>query len=88
MEEYLGTRPENDAAGVLQDVHWSSGAFAYFPSYSLGAMYAAQLYATAQQSIPGLEASIQAGNFRPLKEWLNAKVGKGEGEGEGGAAPG
>ena len=44
MEEYLGIRPPTDAQGVLQDVHWSGGAFGYFPSYSLGAMYACQFY--------------------------------------------
>ena len=42
MEAYLGIRPENDAQGVLQDVHWAGGSFGYFPSYALGYMYAAQ----------------------------------------------
>lgn len=41
-EEYLGIRPQNDAEGVLQDMHWSDGSFGYFPSYALGFMYAAQ----------------------------------------------
>lgn len=43
MEAYLGIRPENDAQGVLQDVHWAGGSFGYFPSYALGYMYAAHL---------------------------------------------
>lgn len=42
MEAYLGIRPENNAQGVLQDVHWAGGSFGYFPSYALGYMYAAQ----------------------------------------------
>ena len=45
MEAYLGIRPENDAQGVLQDVHWAGGSFGYFPSYALGYMYAAQFKA-------------------------------------------
>lgn len=52
---------------LLQDVHWSAGLFSYFPTYSLGAMYAAQLYEHAAASIPGLEEQLAAGEFKPLK---------------------
>ena len=44
MTEYLGCTPKDDAQGVLQDVHWSAGIMGYFPTYSLGAMYACQIY--------------------------------------------
>ena len=52
MEDYLGIRPPNDALGVLQDVHWSLGLFGYFPTYTLGNLYAAQLYDSAVRDIP------------------------------------
>ena len=48
MKELLGVVPETDTLGVLQDVHWSDGSFGYFPSYTLGAMYACQFHAKAK----------------------------------------
>jgi carboxypeptidase Taq len=54
-EEYLGIRPETDAEGCLQDIHWSHGSFGYFPTYSLGSVMAAQLYAAAEEEL-GSEA--------------------------------
>lgn len=51
----------------LQDVHWSAGLFGYFPTYSLGAMYACQIYNQAEKEIPDLEKHISAGNFKILK---------------------
>ena len=51
MTELLGVTPETDAKGVLQDVHWSDGSFGYFPSYTLGAMYAAQFHQTAREEL-------------------------------------
>ena len=74
MEEYLGVVPPSDKEGVLQDVHWSGGAFGYFPSYSLGAMMATQLYEQAKAEMPSLEDDIRKGEFAPLKKWLNGKV--------------
>lgn len=74
MEEYLGCKPADDAAGCLQDVHWSAGLFGYFPTYSLGAMYACQIFQTASKAIPGLDQEIAKGNFKPLKEWLNTNI--------------
>ncbi|MFD2673005.1 carboxypeptidase M32 [Marinicrinis sediminis] len=73
-EEYLGITPPNDAKGVLQDVHWSGGSFGYFPSYSLGNMYAAQLMHTMKQQIPDYEAHIEAGELHVLKDWLTAHI--------------
>lgn len=51
----------------LQDVHWSAGLFGYFPTYSLGAMYACQIYEHAKQQLPDLEQQIEQGNFKPLR---------------------
>ena len=74
MEEYLGISPSNAAEGVLQDVHWGAGLFGYFPTYSLGAMYAQQIYATAELALPTLQQDIAQGEFTPLKQWLNLEV--------------
>ncbi|KAL4418640.1 hypothetical protein ABPG77_005377, partial [Micractinium sp. CCAP 211/92] len=76
MKSYLGCEPESDARGVLQDVHWSAGLFGYFPTYSLGAMYACQIFQAAQRELPGLSEDIAAGRFGALKAWLNEKVHK------------
>ncbi|GFR49967.1 hypothetical protein Agub_g12106, partial [Astrephomene gubernaculifera] len=74
MSDYLGACPPDDAKGCLQDVHWCMGAFGYFPTYTLGAMYATQLYDAAAKDIPDLVDKIAAGDFKPLKSWLNANV--------------
>ncbi len=74
MEEYLGIRPETDAEGCLQDIHWSHGSFGYFPTYSLGSVLAAQLYASAEVDIDDLDGRIEAGEFDPLHDWLTANV--------------
>jgi carboxypeptidase Taq len=74
MEEYLGVRPETDSEGCLQDIHWSHGSFGYFPTYSLGSVLAAQLYAAAESEIEDLDAKIRAGEFSPLHEWLTENV--------------
>jgi carboxypeptidase Taq len=55
-------------------VHWSGGALGYFPSYALGAMLAAQLYAAARRDVPGLEDRLAAGDFAVLRDWLRAAV--------------
>ena len=74
--EYLGVEPPSDKVGVLQDVHWSDGSFGYFPSYTLGAMYACQFWEQAMEELGGaeLEAEVAAGDFGRLKGWLNEKV--------------
>ncbi|CAI48563.1 metal-dependent carboxypeptidase [Natronomonas pharaonis DSM 2160] len=74
MESYLGVRPETDAEGCLQDIHWSHGSFGYFPTYSLGSVLAAQLYAAADEAIDGLESQIAAGEFDALHEWLTENI--------------
>ncbi|MNS60642.1 putative metalloprotease YpwA [compost metagenome] len=72
----MGIIPPNDGVGVLQDVHWSGGSFGYFPSYSLGNMYAAQIANTIRKEISNYDELISAGNFAPIKEWLTDKVYK------------
>ena len=74
MEEYLGIVPSNDAEGVLQDVHWSFGAFGYFPTYTLGNLYSVQFYEQAKLEIPHLEDEIAAGQLMVLRRWLEQKI--------------
>jgi len=74
MEEYLGVRPETDSKGCLQDIHWTHGALGYFPTYSLGSVLAAQLYARADEAIDDLDGKIRDGEFDPLHEWLTETV--------------
>lgn len=73
-EEYLGIRPDDDANGVLQDVHWSGGSFGYFPSYALGYMYAAQFRQKMQKEIPDMDQLLATGNLLPVKEWLKKNI--------------
>jgi carboxypeptidase Taq len=74
MEEYLGVCPADDAQGVLQDVHWSFGLLGYFPTYTLGNLYAAQFFARAQEDMPGLMEQVAEGELAPLKRWLNENI--------------
>jgi carboxypeptidase Taq len=73
-QELLGLTPANDREGVLQDVHWSGGAFGYFPSYCLGNMLAAQLWYRALELRPGLEEEFAHGDFSWLLNWLHENV--------------
>ncbi|WP_227352764.1 carboxypeptidase M32 [Haladaptatus salinisoli] len=73
-EEYLGIRPDTDAEGCLQDIHWSHGSFGYFPTYSLGSVLAAQLYDSAEEDIPDLEDQIREGEFDDFHDWLTENV--------------
>ena len=74
LRALLGITPPDDARGCLQDIHWYDGAFGYFPSYTLGAMAAAQLMAAARRGVPGLDAAMGQGDLAPLMGWLRAKV--------------
>jgi carboxypeptidase Taq len=74
MGRYLGVTPEDDAHGVLQDVHWSSGLFGYFPSYMLGNLYGAQIFATLRDDMPDLDSKTAHGDFDDLLAWLHDKV--------------
>jgi carboxypeptidase Taq len=64
----------DDARGCLQDIHWYDGAFGYFPSYTLGAMAAAQLYAAALTAVPEIPARLAQGDLAPLTAWLREHV--------------
>jgi carboxypeptidase Taq len=74
MVELLGIRPPDDRLGCLQDIHWPEGAFGYFPTYTLGAMAAAQLSAAARRADPEIMPAIGKGDFMPLMTWLKANV--------------
>ncbi|MFC6720779.1 carboxypeptidase M32 [Halobacteriaceae archaeon SHR40] len=74
MDEYLGIRPENDARGCLQDIHWAHGNFGYFPTYSLGSVLAAQLFEAASSEIDGVTDQIESGEFEQLSEWLTREI--------------
>ncbi len=75
MQTLLGLDTRgNYKDGCLQDVHWSDGSFGYFPSYTLGAMYAAQWFAAMRRATPDLDARIAVGDFAPVFGWLKANV--------------
>lgn len=74
MAELVGIAPPDDRTGCLQDIHWYDGAWGYFPTYTLGAMIAAQLFDAAKRAVPSLLASIAKGDFAPLLAWLRAHV--------------
>jgi carboxypeptidase Taq len=74
MHGLLGIIPPDDARGCLQDIHWYDGAFGYFPSYTLGAMAAAQLMAAAREQVAGLDAALGQGDVAPLLGWLRQAV--------------
>ncbi len=74
FREYFGIVPPNDSLGVLQDIHWSWGNIGYFPTYTLGSMIAAQLFAAAEKDIPNLATNVAQGRFDELRSWLNEKI--------------
>ncbi len=74
MKEYLGVEPPTDSLGVLQDTHWSGGAFGYFPSYTLGAIYACQFYQALIRAKPDIENQVGMGNLTPVREWLQVNI--------------
>jgi carboxypeptidase Taq len=71
---YLGIEPASNADGVLQDVHWSAGLIGYFPTYTLGNLYAAQFFAQADVELGGLAEQFARGEFQPLRGWLAEKI--------------
>jgi carboxypeptidase Taq len=74
MKKMLGITPPDDAAGCLQDVHWSHGSLGYFPTYMLGNLYSAQFFAAAGKDLGDLPEYFAKGDFAPLKKWLNEKI--------------
>jgi carboxypeptidase Taq len=73
-KEYLGMTVPDDALGCLQDIHWSMGAFGYFPTYTIGNLYCAQLFEKALADVPDLYEAFAQGDFSGLKSWLNRNV--------------
>lgn len=73
-EHYLGIRPPSNKDGILQDVHWSAGLVGYFPTYTLGNLYAAQLMEAAEKELGDLGAMYGKGEFEPLLTWLQTNV--------------
>ena len=74
MRDLLGITPPNDRVGCLQDIHWYDGAFGYFPTYTLGAMTAAQLFQAATEADGSIRPGLAQGDFTPLVAWLRANV--------------
>jgi carboxypeptidase Taq len=74
MQATLGLTPRNDAEGCLQDIHWSMGAFGYFPTYSIGNLYAAQFMEAARRALPDLDKRLAKGDMQSLLAWLRQKI--------------
>ena len=74
MRAFLGLTPPGPGQGVMQDIHWSAGLFGYFPTYTLGNLYAAQFYARAEAELGPLEERFARGEFAPLLTWLREKI--------------
>jgi len=72
--EYMGVKVENDSEGVMQDTHWASGMFGYFPSYALGNIYSGQIRHTLEQKLPGWRSRIAKGDFAPVRDWLTTNL--------------
>jgi carboxypeptidase Taq len=73
-ESYLKVSPDSDASGVMQDIHWSMGAFGYFPTYTLGNILSCQFYDQADQDLGGIDSLIGQGRFGPLLDWLRENI--------------
>lgn len=74
FRQMFALTPPDDAHGCLQDVHWSAGLFGYFPTYTLGNLFAAQFMAQARRELPNLDDEFRVGRFLGLKDWLREKV--------------
>ena len=74
MDEYLGVRPDTDAEGCLQDIHWTNGAIGYFPTYTLGSVLAAQLDHHLRADVGDVDALVREGEFDPLHDWLTENI--------------
>jgi carboxypeptidase Taq len=74
MKRFLGLRPRKASEGFLQDVHWSCGLFGYFQTYSMGNLYAAQLYAAMEKDLGEIDARVENGDFASLLHWLRDRI--------------
>ncbi|HVF39954.1 MAG TPA: hypothetical protein VM939_08635, partial [Gemmatimonadaceae bacterium] len=73
-QRYLGITPDNDRNGCLQDIHWSEGLIGYFPTYTLGNVYSAQVFEAAERAVGPLEDAFAAGEFTALRDWLRENI--------------
>lgn len=74
MKEYLNITPENDAKGILQDMHWSDGSFGYFPTYALGSIYDGMFLEAITKELGNLDEILAAGDIKKITRWLNEKI--------------
>jgi carboxypeptidase Taq len=74
MKTMLGITPQTNKEGCLQDIHWSLGSFGYFPTYTLGSLYAICWYEAMKRDLPNLEELISKGVFAPIHAWLHEHV--------------
>jgi carboxypeptidase Taq len=74
MGELLGLTPPGDREGCLQDIHWYDGAFGYFPTYTMGALAAAQIFAAANDQDAAIKPALARGDFAPLMRWLQTNI--------------
>jgi carboxypeptidase Taq len=74
FQKMFGLTPPDNRQGCLQDIHWSMGGLGYFPTYTLGNLYAAQIMAQVRRDLPSLDDDFRRGEFHRLKSWLNTKV--------------
>ena len=73
-KDYLGVVPNNDSDGVLQDIHWATGAFGYFPTYVMGSIIAAQLFNKMKTDFNDFDACINSLEWKPINDWLNLNI--------------
>ena len=73
-KDYLGVTIENDSEGVMQDTHWASGYFGYFPTYALGNIYSGQMLAKLDKEMPNWKEHMAKGNFVDIKNWLVTNI--------------
>ena len=76
MREYLGVEPQNDAEGILQDMHWSDGSFGYFPSYLLGSIYDGMFLEALEEEMGDVDVILRSGRIKEITNWLNEKIHK------------
>ena len=72
-EQYLGVKAEKPSEGILQDMHWSSALFGYFPTYALGSAYAAQFFYAMQQDFD-VDQALNENDFKKIQDWLKTKI--------------
>jgi carboxypeptidase Taq len=73
-QKYLGVKVPDDNRGCLQDIHWSHGSFGYFATYSLGSLYAAQLYSTIEKKYPAVSEDLTLGKINSIQDWLKKEI--------------